>query len=308
MRPTRVLTGLLAVGLILSATPSAYGVPDRVPAGSDLPKDIHGTITIRVLGDSPSGHSDQTFQLTFQGGVESPGRLLAPVDVATLAFQATYFVYNPETDRDDGCMQDTFLGFRADEEGESARGWVDVAVPHINKGRRRAAAYLSVVPGAPYGEVGTGECGAALDYSRSAPLVGAVEYDEADSLVGRGIDHQTQQDTVSPRWVKLRFRKGVWRSRGSRTSTESDYGTRSVTVSWDIRSRRPSSACAVPPRRSVRGKSVAHARRMLKKYGFPRTRTVRVQSSVPRGRVDGIQTWFEPTLRCGKRVTINVAR
>lgn len=300
---------LVGVSGLLAAPSSAMPTPLGSAPGSDLPKDLHGTITIRVQGVSPRGRDDRTFRLTFVGGVESPGTLLAPVDVTTLDFATTYLVYDPETGEEDACAQETFLGFRGGESSSAGRGWVAASVPRIDLGKRKAVGWLSVVPGEPYGEVGTAGCGGAVEYTDVMPLVGGEQHIEASSLIGRGVDHSSQQAIASPDRVDLTYFDGAWRAKGSRTTTDTDYGTRSVTVSWDVWSKQPSTTCTVPTTKQVRGKKVAAVRKVLKKYGFTKSRVKRIgQSSVKSGRVHGLASGPDRMLGCGKSATIYVAR
>lgn len=301
---------LLVVGTALLTAP-AYAIPTPLgsSAGSDLPKDLHGTITIHVRGVTPLGSDDRVFQLTFVGGVESPGTLLAPVDVTTLGYAATYQLYNPETGDDDSCRQETFLGFRPGEQTPAGRGWVAASVPHIDLGTGKAVGSLSVIPGEPYGEVGTSACGGPVEFTDLKPLVGAEQHIEAKSLIGRGVDQNTQQAVASPELITFTYFNGAWRAKGSRTTSDTDYGTRSVTVSWDVWSKEPSTMCTVPTTKMVRGKTVAAARKVLKKYGFTKSRVSRIaQSPVKSGRVHGVASGPERMLGCGKKVTVYVAR
>ncbi len=309
-RLAAVICALLAGGTALFAAPAcAIPTPLGSDPGSDLPKDLHGTITLHVQGATPLGHDDRTFRMTFAGGVESPGTLLAPVDVTTLDFATSYLVHNPETGENDLCQQETFLGFRDSGLYPAGRGWVAASVPQLDLGKGKATGWLSAVPGDPYGEVGYSACGGPIEYTDVKPLVGAEQHIEADSLIGRGVDHSTQQHIASPDRVYFTYSSGAWRAKGSRTTTDADYGTRSVTVSWDVWSTQPSGMCTVPSTKMVRGKTVPAARKVLKKYGYTKSKVSRIaQSPVKSGRVHGVHSEADRAWSCGKKVTMYVAR
>jgi hypothetical protein len=270
--------------------------------------DLRGTITITTESVAPGGASKRSFVLTARGAADQTSWV--PVDAAVATYDMTYLVYDPETDAG-VCHRETFLGWSPAENGPPGEGHVRFDTPALNLATGRAKAYVWMIPGEPFGRVGHSLCGGGTYYEENLPLVASFNHlENPPSLLGQATGDNTQEAGFSPAWMTLTRDGDVWRSKGSHTSTDTSFGTRTVTVSWDVWSTRPSNMCAVPKDRLVRGRTVSAAQKVLRKYGFPRRRVERaVRRGFPPGRVFGVTpSDFSDVATCGARLTLYVAR
>ena len=304
---TLVVAALAAASA--SAVPAgASAAPARETARVAFAPDLHGTITITTGLTAPGGSSTRSFVLTLGGSVDQT--LGVPMTGAVARFDATYLVYDPDTDTD-VCHRETFLGWSPAENGAPGGGHVSFATPALNLASGKARAYVGMIPGVPFGRVGHGLCDGGTDFEENLPLVASFNHlENPPSLLGQATGNDTQEQGFSPAWMTLTREGDVWRSKGSHTSTDTTFGTRTVTVSWELWSTQPSNMCAVPKDRLVRGRTVAAAQKVLRTYGFPRSRIQRApRRGFPAGRVFGVApSDFSDVATCGARLTLYVAR
>jgi hypothetical protein len=195
---------------------------------------------------------------------------------------------------------------------------------------RRAPAELRFLGRGPAGRLLSGDCAGGERSVSDVPFMGSdnqggevlglfqrvlIGLGNLETESGGSItQHGPASAYLAPGRVRFRLSQGRWRSVSSvsRTGTYTagifGSGTKTVTVSWELRSTTPSKFCAVPARRLVKGKTVGAARRLLSRARLRPGRLIPDWSnrSTRRGRVTGYATGgpVPGAQRCGSRVSI----
>ena len=234
-------TGALA---LVSVTAMPATALTSAPTARARAVDVHGTVTVHHRGGFGRNSFDLQYRATLLGSVNGNG--WAPARMTPLRHSIRSFVYNPDTGRPDLCRRESFLRWAAGEGSPTGQAFVPFTVPRVNLARGTAKVYVRFVPTMPHGVVGTGACGGRTEFTAFKPLTAQEpsSLENPPSLLGNGgatmPGNMTQEALFAPRWITLKRPNGQWRSQGSRTTTDTANASHKVTVTWNLRSKRPS--------------------------------------------------------------------
>ncbi|MDQ1620372.1 MAG: hypothetical protein QOE19_2941 [Actinomycetota bacterium] len=304
---------------VLAALVAALAVPASAPAASaqaaSAPS-VRGHITATEVTTNAS--YGMTKRAVVRWDIAGPRRASGSTWIVaarpTIVEHAERRSYINESD-ERICADKTLVGWRG---GVQPTVDVVVSTPHKNLITRTARSYVSLVDSpAAVAIIRHSDCGTDWQwgpFDGEGPLVDplGVTGPNTSAIIGQGaLDNDTPNDYLAPTWTTLRLSNGVWLSTGTLTRSGKGYGddVKTVTVSWSISTADPSSQCALPARKLVRGKTVAQVSALLRRSGH---RPVVSRSSMVRGvavnRVASILNLGGPrgAQTCGKRVTMVV--
>lgn len=167
-----------------------------------------------------------------------------------------------------------------------------------NELTRRSPAELRLLDRGPAALLLSGDCGGGERSVSPVPFVGSDNQGgEVLGLYERVVIGLGNLETATSVSRTGRYAAGPFGS-----------GAKTVTVSWNLRSKSPSRFCKVPPRRLVKGKTVGAGRRLLRRAGLRPGGLIADWSarSVRPGRVTGYATGgpVPGARRCGSKVSI----
>jgi hypothetical protein len=292
--------------------------------------DLSGTITARDHQKSAHGKTkDVTVTWTLPGPLRlgESGRARSDAVPKVQSFSSRWLrtLESGETD----CSEQAFVGWAAGAQNPIVHSvFLAMAGRDHLTGRATGTLRLDGVSTGPAALMTTAECGYPPGDPYDARFMGSDAqgdgYHFQETVVGLGnletiasdgsIRNMAASEYLTPGQVRFELWQGSWRSKGTRTRT-GDYfagifgvGTRTVTVSWDLRSTTPTGHCIAPKRSLVRGKTVAHVKGLLRRAKLRPGRVLRDSSAraVPRGRVTGLSLRAPHTRaeRCGASIPI----
>jgi hypothetical protein len=307
-RRTRAALALAGALVALPAPGPALAV--EPPAG-----DLSGHLTVReVTSDPEQGLAkDVTVRWDLGGPLYASGwayEAAATPSVHGYARRVTYTMESGET----VCDEEQFAGWLRPPDEE-----VSWDMPKQDRLRNRAVGILRLRSLQSMAVMTSSDCGGA---NPSDPYEVPLIHDPPGTtvlppraVIGEG-DWSNRAPTayLAPDRIVMRRERGVWRSTGTQVREAPAGGAdvpKRITIAWELSSRRPSRHCALPADRLVRGRTVAHARRVLRRAGLRPGRVAPgFDGRVRRGRAVGLLAFPERpgAVPCGTAVGIQVAR
>jgi hypothetical protein len=292
--------------------------------------DLSGTITTREIQRSSDGHDskDVTVVWHLSGSLEESagfGEVAARPQVVSYHDRTAY-----TTELGDPVCYSREFGGWVQGAQNPVQQRIAFTMASRNHLTRRSPAELRLLDRGPAARLLSGDCAGGERSVSEVPFIGSDNqggevlglYDRVliglgnlETATGREItQHGPASAYLAPGRVSFRLTKGRWRSVSSvsRTGTYAagifGSGTKTVTVSWNLRSRTPGKFCTVPRRRLVKGKTVGAARRLLNRAGLRPGGLIPDWSarSIRPGRVTGYATGgpVSGAQRCGSKVSM----
>jgi hypothetical protein len=315
----------------LRAAGSALAI-GMLAAGAAAPAhalDLSGTITTREVQRSSDGHDtkDVTVVWHLSGSLSASsgfGEATARPEVLSYQDRTAY-----TTEFGDAVCYSREFGGWVEGAQNPVEQRIAFTMASKNELTRRSPAEVRLLDRGPAALQLSGDCGGERSVS-TVPFVGSdnqggevlglyrrvmIGLGNLETATGRTVTQYGGPSAyLAPGRVSFSLADGWWRSASSVSRTGRyaagvfGSGTKTVTVSWNLRSKSPSKFCKLPARRLAKGKTVGAARRLLHRAGLRPGGLIADWSarSVRPGRVTGYATGgpVPGAQRCGSKVSI----
>lgn len=297
------------VGLLGSALVGASATQAQAAYGDSI-VDLAGTITIVESADTATADSSYHHRASMQLALQGPMYWLhsgtgSEMSYTSAAVQSISYVHNMTyVEGDIACSRNWNL-----------TGWTTTPTVRISFGSTgrdqlsgKTKAHLELYNDSVQATAWVG--GSCGGYPENLSI---IDRQDQFAPTKKGIfsswqvDNTESEVVVSPEWITFTKAGSRWVSQGAKTVNSGAYN---LTVSWNLTSKVPSGQCVVPASKKVKNKTIAQAKKVIKKAGFKPGKAMRTKHHKgKRGRVFGLQAkMFGKEAACGSKVHMYVRK